>query len=129
MSFRVIALAGLVLLAGCTSGGGSAGSSPSTTLSPEPSPLARPSGQLDAEVSMPPGFPSDVPIYTKARLTAGGSFLSNGQVSGGEEREPRASAAEARRQYQGKLQQHGLTHSVTNSGSNTLHAAFSWHSN
>src|SRR2546427_11285744 len=83
MSFRVIALAGLVLLAGCTSGGGSAGSSPSTTRSPEPSPLARPSGQLDAAVSMPPGFPSDVPIYTKARLTAGASFLSRGQGSWG----------------------------------------------
>ena len=129
MSFRVIALAGLVLLAGCTSGGGSAGSSPSTTLSPEPSPLARPSGQLDAEVSMPPGFPSDVPIYTKARLTAGASFVSSGQVSWGMEWETLDSVAKVKTFYSDKLNQGDWRISVTGSGSNTFAATFSRKSN
>ncbi|TMG60120.1 MAG: hypothetical protein E6H83_06110, partial [Chloroflexi bacterium] len=129
MSFRVIALAGLVLLAGCTSGGGSAGASPSTTLSPEPSPLARPSGQLDAEVSMPPGFPSDVPIYTKARLTASASFVSSGQVSWGMEWETLDSVAKVKTFYSVKLNQGDWTISVTGSGSNTFAATFSRKSN
>lgn len=43
------------------------------------SPLAKASGQLDAEVPMPLGFPTDVPVYPKARLTAGALFASNGQ--------------------------------------------------
>ena len=32
---------------------------------------------------MPPGFPADVPVYPKARLTAGASFTSTGQVAWG----------------------------------------------
>src|SRR3989475_12131457 len=116
MSFRLTALAGLVLLAGCTSGGGSAGGSPSTTLSPEPSPLARPSGQLDAEVSMPPGFPSDVPIYTKARLAASASFVSTGRVSRGVEGATLESVARAKTVYSVKLKQDDWAISVTRSG-------------
>src|SRR5207244_8558478 len=120
MSFRLTALAGLVLLAGCTSGGGSAGASPSTTLSPEPSPLARPSGQLDAEVSPPPDFPSDVPIYTKARLTAGGSFPSSGQVAWGMEWETLDSVAKVQSFYADKLSHGDWTISITTSGSNAF---------
>ena len=34
---------------------------------------------------MPSGFPSDIPIYPGARLTAGASFSSNGQSTWGME--------------------------------------------
>src|SRR5438552_19067389 len=129
MSFRVIALAGLVLLAGCTSGGGSAGASPSTTRSPEPSPLARPSGQLDAEVSMPPGFPSDVPIYTKARLTAGASFVSSGQVSWGMEWETLDSVAKVQAFYAKQLNQGDWTVTLGNTTATSFAATFSRKSN
>ena len=60
----------------------------SAAASPSPSaangsPLAKASGTLDAEVPMPLGFPTDVPVYPKARLTAGASFTSTGQVAWG----------------------------------------------
>ena len=65
--------------------GKSAAAPPSASPSAAPtgSPLAKAAGQLDAEVHMPAGFPSDVPVYPNARLTAGASFTSNGQVAWG----------------------------------------------
>jgi hypothetical protein len=53
--------------------------------SPVVSPLAHASGAFDAEAPMPPNFPSDFPIYPKARLTAGASFASSGQITWGME--------------------------------------------
>jgi hypothetical protein len=47
--------------------------------------LAQASGQLDAEVLMPAGFPTDVPVYPKARLTAAAAFTSPGQTAWGME--------------------------------------------
>lgn len=34
---------------------------------------------------MPPGFPNDVPVYPKARLTAAAQFASTGEVTWGME--------------------------------------------
>ena len=75
--------------------------SPTTT-----STLAPASGQLDAEAAMPPGFPSDFPIYPKARLTAGAAFTSSGQMAWGMEWEtldgqPRVQAFYTRQLAQG----------------------------
>ena len=54
---------------------------------------------------MPPGFPSDLPIYPKARLTAGASFVSSGQVSWGMEWETLDSVAKVQAFYTDKLNQ------------------------
>jgi len=78
---------------------------------------------------MPPGFPSDVPIYPKARLTAGASFVSSGQVSWGMEWETLDSVAKVQAFYSDKLHQGDWTISVTGSGSNTFAATFSRKSN
>jgi hypothetical protein len=82
------ALAALLLVTGCShlpGMGSKAAATPSASAGPSGSPLAKASGTLDAEVPMPPGFPTDVPVYPKARLTAGASFSSTGQVTWGME--------------------------------------------
>jgi hypothetical protein len=89
MRVLVAGAAVLLLGAGCSHlpGMGHAASTASATASagPQGSPLAKASGTLDAEVPMPAGFPTDVPVYPKARLTAGASFTSPGQVTWGME--------------------------------------------
>jgi hypothetical protein len=40
---------------------------------------------MDPEVTRPPGFPADVPVYPGARLTSAASFTSSGQVAWGME--------------------------------------------
>jgi len=54
-----------------------ASSSRSTSASPPPA------GRLDAAVIMPNGFPSDFPVYPRARLTAARQVLANGQATWG----------------------------------------------
>ncbi|HSS60610.1 MAG TPA: hypothetical protein VLK30_04030 [Candidatus Limnocylindrales bacterium] len=66
-------------------------------------PLAKASGALDAEVAVPPGFPSDVPVYDKARLTAAASFASSGQVTWGMEWQTMDSLSKIQAFYQKKL--------------------------
>ncbi len=78
---------------------------------------------------MPPGFPVDVPLYPKARLTAGASFVSSGQVSWGMEWETLDSVAKVQTFYSDKLHQGDWTISVTGSGTNTFAATFSRKSN
>ncbi|HET7338259.1 MAG TPA: hypothetical protein VFK22_01810 [Candidatus Dormibacteraeota bacterium] len=92
MRVLTAAFAALLLGAGCSHipGMGHASSSATASASATPtgangSPLAKASGTLDAEVAMPAGFPTDVPVYPKARLTAGASFTSPGQVTWGME--------------------------------------------
>ena len=78
---------------------------------------------------MPPGFPSDVPIYPKARLTAGASFVSSGQMSWGMEWETLDSVAKVHAFYADKLKQGDWRISVTGTGSGTFAATFSRKSN
>ena len=129
MIARVWMLAALVLVSGCGGGDGTASASATATRSAEPSPLARPSGHLDAEVDMPPGFPADVPIYTKARLTAGASFLSSGQVSWGMEWETLDSVAKVQAFYAAKLNQGDWTITFTTKASSSFSATFARKSN
>jgi hypothetical protein len=86
---RVLAgvAAAMVLASACSNlpGFGKATNSPAAGASPSGTPLAKASGRLDAEVPLPPGFPPDVPVYKGARLTAGASFTSSGQVAWGME--------------------------------------------
>ena len=77
--------------------------------------LAPASGRFDAEVSIPPGFPSDVPVYSHARLTAGASFASNGQVAWGMEWETADPVAKVQAYYQTKFNEGDWTLKVTTS--------------
>jgi len=74
---------------------------------------------------MPPGFPSDVPIYPKARLTAGASFVSSGQVSWGMEWETLDRVSNVQTFYADKLNKGDWTMTVTGSGNNAFAATFS----
>ena len=89
MRVLIAAVAVLLLGTGCSHlpGMGKASTSAAASASAQPtgSPLAKASGTLDGEVAMPAGFPTDVPVYPKARLTAGASFTSPGQVTWGME--------------------------------------------
>jgi hypothetical protein len=52
---------------------------------------------------MPPGFPTDVPVYPGARLTAGASFTSTGQVTWGMEWETLDSVDQVKAFYSAQL--------------------------
>ena len=67
--------------------GSACGSTPSSSSTSSSSPKSSPSagGNLDTQVPMPTGFPSDVPLYPGARLTSAGSFTSNGTTTWGME--------------------------------------------
>jgi hypothetical protein len=73
-----------VAASACSLGTGSSAASGART-GPVVSPLAQASGAFDAEAAMPANFPSEFPIYPKARLTAGAAFASSGQVTWGME--------------------------------------------
>ncbi len=79
--------------------------SASSTASAGGSPLAKATGQLDAQVAMPAGFPTDVPVYPGARLTAGAPFASTGLTAWGMEWETTDSTAKVQAFYQKELSQ------------------------
>jgi len=78
---------------------------------------------------MPAGFPDDVPIYTKARLTAGVTFKSTGQVSWGMEWQTLDSVAKVQAFYADKMKQGDWTITFTNKANNNFSATFSRKSN
>lgn len=105
MRSALLAVAPVALLSTACShipGMGSKASSP-TVAATKGTPLAKDSGQLDAEVSPPAGFPTDVPVYPGARLTAGAAFTSNGQVAWGMEWETLDPPAKVRAFYEGQF--------------------------
>jgi hypothetical protein len=127
---RALAAASFVALTACGGGGtvvGSASQPPVGTA--EPSPLARPSGQLDVQVAVPAGFPDDVPVYTKARLTEGAKFSSSGQVSWGMEWQTLDSVGKVQAFYADKMNQGDWTITFTNKTSSAFSANFARKSN
>lgn len=92
-------------------------------------PLAPASGGLDAEAAAPPGFPADFPIYPHARLTAGASFASNGQVAWGMEWETLDAESKVQAFYSKRLNQGDWTTSTTAEGNNAFTAKFTRRSN
>jgi len=125
-----LAAAGFVVLTACGGGSGSsAHASPSPLGTYEPSPLAKPTGQLDAQVAMPDGFPRDVPVYAKARLTAAAKFNSSGQVSWGMEWQTLDSVAKVQAFYADKMNQGDWTITFTNKVTNNFSATFARKSN
>ena len=105
MRLAVLIVAVVVLGAGCSHipgmGRGNAATTPQA--SPSGKPLAKAAGQLDAEVPMPLGFPTDVPVYPNSRLTAGASFTSTGQAAWGMEWESTDAAAKVEAYFQKQL--------------------------
>lgn len=99
------------------------------TQTPAAAPLAAASGGLDAEAAMPPGFPADFPIYPHARLTAGATFTSNGQVAWGMEWETLDAEAKVQSFYSNRLNQGDWTVSTTAAGNNAFTAKFTRRSN
>ena len=117
------AIAVVLLLAACR-GGGTAAATSTPSASPIPSPLAGPSGKLNAEVPMPVGFPEDVPIYPKARLTSGAAFVSSGQFSWGMEWETLDSPSKVQAFYAAKLAQADWAIAMKSSSSTAFTATF-----
>ena len=72
---------------------------------------------------MPAGFPADLPVYPKARLTAGASFTSTGQVAWGMEWETTDDASRVHAYYAKQLSQGDWTLTVTNQTSGAAYAA------
>jgi hypothetical protein len=114
---RLVVMAVLFVLAAaaCSIPGTNAQATPSG--SPSPSKLAQATGPLDAQVTMPPGFPTDVPIYTGARLTAGAGFTGTGVMTWGMEWETLDSVQKVRSFYASKFSQGDWTISFTSSTS------------
>jgi hypothetical protein len=120
------ALAALLVLTGCSHIPGipsKAGTTASAPASPSGSPLAKASGQLDAEVPMPAGFPADLPVYPKARLTAGASFTSTGEVAWGMEWETTDSPSKVQAYYAKQLSQGDWTLTVSTPSNGAAYAA------
>jgi hypothetical protein len=109
--------------------GSQAKASPSASASPGGTPLAKASGGLDAQVPMPPSFPSDVPVYANARLTAGASFTSTGQVAWGMEWETLDAAAKVQAFYVKQFSQGDWTLNPSNSTAGSFAATIARKSN
>ena len=126
MRVLVAGLSVLLLAAGCSHipgmGHAAATASPSASGGPTGSPLAKASGTLDAEVAMPPGFPTDIPVYPKARLTAGASFTSTGEVAWGMEWETTDDPNKVKAYYLKQLNLGDWVLTVTNASSGPMFA-------
>jgi len=127
MKLGLAAVLFVIAAAGCSAPGMSAQSTPSG--SPVPSTLGAPSGPLDAEVSMPQGFPADVPIYTGARLTAGASFTGTGVMTWGMEWETVDSVQKVRSFYASKFSSGDWTIKFTSDASTGFTATVARKSN
>lgn len=104
----VVVLAAVVLGAGCSHipGLGKAQASPSASSSA--------AAAVDSPIPTPAGFPTDVPVYPKARLTAGASFTSPGQATWGMEWETTDGAGVVRAYYEKQFSTGDWTLQVTN---------------
>jgi hypothetical protein len=119
----------LVTSSACGLTGGTATTSPQASSSAKASPSPASSSRLDAEVPMPAGFPSDVPIYTGARLTAGAAFAASGQTTWGMEWETLDTVDKVQAFYTSKLSQGDWTVQFSGSANGQFSATFSRKSN
>jgi hypothetical protein len=114
-----------VLLAAACGGGHSTAASGARQASNPPAGTPK----LDPAVSMPSGFPADVPIYPGARLTAAASFTGTGQTTWGMNWETNDSVPVVQAFYSSKLSQADWKISVTGSNSTAFTATFNRKSN
>jgi hypothetical protein len=118
----------LLAASACTIGGTSSAQSPQPSAS-SPFPSASPTPKLDSEVAMPAGFPTDVPIYTGARLTSAAGFTSNGQATWGMEWETFDSVDKVTAFYTAKLNQGDWTLTFSGGAGGAFSAVFARKSN
>jgi hypothetical protein len=121
---KAVATLGATLLLAACSAGSTAGGTSTPSASPIPSPLAGPSGRLNAEVPMPAGFPADMPIYPKSRLTSGAAFVSSGEASWGMEWETLDSTSKVQSFYASKLAQGDWVIAMKSSSATAFTATF-----
>jgi len=86
--------------------------------------LAGPSGLLGAQVAMPPGFPTDVPIYPKARLTAAAAFPNNAPTSWGMEWQTLDSVSKVQAYYADQMNKGDWTINFTSNAPERFTATF-----
>lgn len=110
----------LVLLVVACSMGAAETPSPSASFSP----LAGPSGKLSAQVAMPVGFPADVPIYPKARLTAAAAFPGSAPTSWGMEWQTLDTVSKVYTYYSAQMNQGDWAITFTGTTADTFAATF-----
>jgi hypothetical protein len=118
MRFFLAAFGAALLATSCSNIPGIGGNATATPSAP-----ARASPQLDARVPMPAGFPPEVPIYPKARLTAAASFTSTGQVAWGMEWETTDDPGKVQAYFASQFSQGGWTLAVNNQANGAAYAA------
>jgi hypothetical protein len=97
--------------------------------SPSPAKVTPSPSKLDPEVAMPDGFPTDVPIYPGARLTAAAKFTSGAQTTWGMNWETLDSLDKVQAFYSAKLSQGDWTIQFKGSSNASFAATFSRKSN
>ena len=131
LRFSVALIFTVVVVTGsaCRIPGGSVSSSPQASSSSKASPSPSGSSKLDSEVPMPAGFPSDVPIYPGARLTAGAAFTAGGQTTWGMEWETLDGVDKVQAFYSSKLSQGDWAITFSGNASGSFSAIFNRKSN
>jgi hypothetical protein len=106
------------------------GTKASSARQASPSPKVTPSpSKLNPEVPMPDGFPTDVPIYPGARLTAAAKFTSGSQTTWGMNWETLDSVDKVQAFYSTKLAQGDWSIQFKGSSNASFTATFSRKSN
>lgn len=114
---------------GAACGGSSGTASGARLASPSAKAFPTTASKLDPEVQMLVGFPSDVPIYPGARLTAGAQFSANGQTAWGMEWETLDSVAKVQAFYASKLSQGDWNVQFSGTANGSFSAVFNRKSN
>jgi hypothetical protein len=118
----LIALMAAALASACAGSSGGASTSPTAGAKASSSPGV--SATLEPAVAMPGDFPSDVPIYPGARLTAGAKFPNNGKTTWGMEWETLDSVGKVQAFYSDKLGQGDWTIQFSGSTGTAFSAVF-----
>jgi hypothetical protein len=126
MSFTRLAVASLFIAALAADAACGVGSASNTASASRQASGQTPTGpaKLDPAVSMPSGFPADVPIYPGARLTAAASFTGTGQTTWGMNWETPDGVAKVQAFYSSKLSQGDWNISFTGTTGGSFSATF-----
>jgi hypothetical protein len=127
LSLALFFMAALGAVSAC--GGSSSTASSSRVSSSVKASRTAGASTLDPAVALPSGFPSDVPIYTDARLTAAATFTANGQTTWGMEWETLDSVDKVQAFYSSTLSQGDWTLQFSGTANGSFSAIFSRKSN
>lgn len=130
MQFAVRLILGVMLTLALVVGSACGASTSSSTSNPSPQVSTALGGvKLDPQVSMPSGFPSDVPIYPGARLVSASTFASNGTSTWSMTWQTVDSVDKVQAFYTAKLAQGDWTLSFSGSSNGSFSALFNRKSN